>query len=168
MGGFSGTNNLCIDQRGFKTIIQAEATEFLQPSQVLLNSTVTSIEYSSVGAKVMLADGRTLSSDYVLCTFSLGVLQYGDVAFKPALPAWKVEAIQSIVMVGLFKDNIFGSLTVHRLHIPKYSCNSPKVSGLTLRYGCFHLRSIFLINVSGLDGHLCRQGTGEISNLAES
>ncbi|OAX37625.1 amine oxidase [Rhizopogon vinicolor AM-OR11-026] len=103
MGGFSDTNNLCIDPRGFKTIIQAEAAEFLRPSQVSLNSTVTSIEYSSNGATVMLADGRSLSSDYVLCTFSLGVLQYGDVAFDPALPAWKVEAIQSMVMATYTK-----------------------------------------------------------------
>jgi len=101
MGGFSDTNNLCIDQRGFKTIIQAEAAEFLQPSQVLLNSTVTSIEYSSDGATVTLVDGSTLTSDYVLCTFSVGVLQYGDVAFNPTLPAWKVEAIQNMVMVSL-------------------------------------------------------------------
>ncbi|OJA10343.1 hypothetical protein AZE42_10647, partial [Rhizopogon vesiculosus] len=103
MGGFSDTNNLCIDPRGFKTIIQAEAAEFLQPSQVSLNSTVTSIEYSSNGTTVTLADGRSLSSDYVLCTFSVGVLQYGDVAFEPALPAWKVEAIQNMVMATYTK-----------------------------------------------------------------
>src|SRR6267154_215135 len=106
MGGFSNTNNLCIDQRGFKTIVQAEAAEFLQPSQVSLNSTITSIEYSGDGVTVTLVDGRTLSADYVLCTFSLGVLQYGDVAFTPALPAWKVEAIQSLVMVSLLTENI--------------------------------------------------------------
>ncbi|OAX33957.1 amine oxidase [Rhizopogon vinicolor AM-OR11-026] len=103
MGGFSDTNNLCIDPRGFKTIIQAEAAEFLQSSQVSLNSTVTSIEYSSNGATVTLADGSSLSSDYVLCTFSVGVLQYGDVAFEPALPAWKVEAIQNMVMATYTK-----------------------------------------------------------------
>ncbi|KAG1727755.1 uncharacterized protein EDB91DRAFT_1228660 [Suillus paluster] len=98
MGGFSDENNLCIDQRGFKTIIQAEAAEFIQPQQVSLNSVVASIEYSEDGATVTLTDGTTLTSDYVLCTFSLGVLQYGDVAFKPALPSWKMEAIQSMVM----------------------------------------------------------------------
>ncbi|KAG1727753.1 uncharacterized protein EDB91DRAFT_1253725 [Suillus paluster] len=103
MGGFSDTNNLCIDQRGFKTIIQAEAAEFLQPQQVSLNSVVTSIEYSDDGATVTLTDGTTLTSDYVLCTFSLGVLQYGDVAFKPALPSWKMEAIQSLVMATYTK-----------------------------------------------------------------
>ncbi|KAG0694709.1 hypothetical protein DFH29DRAFT_1033165 [Suillus ampliporus] len=103
MGGFSDENNLCIDQRGFKTIIQAEAVEFLQPHQVSLNSVVSSIEYGEDGATVTLANGTTLISDYVLCTFSVGVLQYGDVAFKPDLPEWKVEAIQSMVMATYTK-----------------------------------------------------------------
>ncbi|KAG0694711.1 hypothetical protein DFH29DRAFT_815023 [Suillus ampliporus] len=103
MGGFSDDNNLCIDQRGFKTIVQAEAAEFLQPNQVSLNSVVSSIEYSENGATVTLANGTTLTSDYVLCTFSIGVLQYGDVAFKPALPSWKIEAIQSMVMATYTK-----------------------------------------------------------------
>ncbi|KAG1723143.1 flavin-containing amine oxidoreductase-domain containing protein [Suillus lakei] len=107
MGGFSDENNLCIDQHGFKTIIQTEAAEFLQPEQVFLNSLVTTIAYSEDGATVTLADGTNLTADYVLCTFSLGVLQYGDVAFEPALPSWKMEAIQSMVMVCLLKADIF-------------------------------------------------------------
>ncbi|KAG1856040.1 hypothetical protein DFJ58DRAFT_702647 [Suillus subalutaceus] len=103
MGGFSDENNLCIDQRGFKTIIQAEAVEFLQPEQVSLNSVVTTIAYSGDGVTVTLENGTALTADYVLCTFSLGVLQYGDVAFKPDLPSWKTEAIQSMVMATYTK-----------------------------------------------------------------
>lgn len=103
MGGFSDENNLCIDQRGFKTIIQAEAADFLQPEQVSLNSVVTTIAYSEDGVTVTLQDGTALTADYVLCTFSLGVLQYGDIAFKPTLPSWKVEAIQSMVMATYTK-----------------------------------------------------------------
>ncbi|KAG2741010.1 amine oxidase, partial [Suillus brevipes Sb2] len=103
MGGFSDENNLCIDQRGFKTIIQAEAAEFLQPQQVSLNSVVTTIAYSGDGVTVTLEDNTTLTADYVLCTFSLGVLQYGDIAFKPTLPSWKMEAIQSMVMATYTK-----------------------------------------------------------------
>ncbi|KAG1782128.1 hypothetical protein EV702DRAFT_961311 [Suillus placidus] len=103
MGGFSDQNNLCIDQRGFKTIIQAEAAEFLQPKQVSLNSLVTSIAYSGDGVTVTLKSGTTLTADYVLCTFSLGVLQYGDIAFNPTLPSWKMEAIQSMVMATYTK-----------------------------------------------------------------
>ncbi|KAG1850531.1 hypothetical protein C8R48DRAFT_727486 [Suillus tomentosus] len=103
MGGFSDDNNLCIDQRGFKTIIQAEAADFLQPVQVSLNSVVTTIAYSGDGVTVTLKNGTSLTADYVLCTFSIGVLQYGDIAFKPTLPSWKIEAIQSMVMATYTK-----------------------------------------------------------------
>ena len=100
MGGFSEDNLLCIDQRGFKTIIQAEAAEFLKPSQVMLNSTVKTISYSDSGVQVTLVNGKKLSADYALVTFSLGVLQNDDVSFEPALPDWKQEGIQSITMVS--------------------------------------------------------------------
>jgi polyamine oxidase len=135
MGGFSEDNNLCIDQRGFKIIIQAEAAEFLQPQQVSLNSVVTTIAYSGDGVTVTLEDNTTLTADYVLCTFSVGVLQYGDIAFKPALPSWKVEAIQSMVMVCLLRTYIFNNSACPRLRIPKSSCSSKRSSGLTLRHG---------------------------------
>ena len=99
MGGFSEDNLLSIDQRGFKTFIQKEAASFLKPSQVLLNSTVTKIAYSNNGVTVTLANGKKLSADYAICTFSVGVLQNDDVTFVPELPDWKQEAIQSITMV---------------------------------------------------------------------
>ena len=34
-------------------------------------------------------------------TFSLGVLQNDEVVFEPRLPAWKVEAIESMTMVSI-------------------------------------------------------------------
>lgn len=89
---------MSIDQRGFKYFIQAEAAEFLQPEQLMLNATVTNITYSSEGVNVTLKDGTLLVADYALCTFSLGVLQNDDVVFEPSLPDWKQEAIQSMVM----------------------------------------------------------------------
>ncbi|KAI0063014.1 amine oxidase [Artomyces pyxidatus] len=97
-GGFSDSNLMSIDQRGFKHIIQAEAAEFLTDEQVMLNATVKSIKYSKIGASVTLVDGTTMTADYVISTFSLGVLQQDDVVFEPALPEWKVEAIQSMTM----------------------------------------------------------------------
>lgn len=99
MGGFSEDNLLCIDQRGFKTIVQAEAAEFLKPEQLRLNSTVKTISYSDKGVNVTFTDGKHLSADYALVTFSVGVLQNDDVAFEPTLPDWKMEAIQTITMV---------------------------------------------------------------------
>ncbi|KAI5118801.1 hypothetical protein M0805_005143 [Coniferiporia weirii] len=103
MGGFSEDNLLCIDQRGFKTIIQAEAAEFLTPAQLMLNATVKEISYSASGVNVTLTNGTHLSADYALVTFSLGVLQNDDVVFKPTLPDWKQEAIQSITMATYTK-----------------------------------------------------------------
>ncbi|CCM00964.1 uncharacterized protein FIBRA_03012 [Fibroporia radiculosa] len=103
VGGFSDTNQMSIDQRGFKYFIQAEAEEFLQPQQLMLNSTVTNITYSSSGVNVTLTDGTLLVADYALCTFSLGVLQNDDVSFEPSLPDWKQEAIQSMVMATYTK-----------------------------------------------------------------
>ncbi|PCH42978.1 amine oxidase [Wolfiporia cocos MD-104 SS10] len=102
-GGFGDDNQMSIDQRGFKYFIQAEAAEFLQPEQVKYNATVTKIAYSSDGVDVTLASGEVLSADYVLCTFSVGVLQNDDVTFDPPLPAWKQEAIQGIVMATYTK-----------------------------------------------------------------
>jgi polyamine oxidase len=95
---------LCIDQRGFKTIIQQEAKEFLDSDRVMLNSTVENISYSPYGGvEVTLTDGSTrLSADYAIVTFSLGVLQNDDVRFEPDLPMWKVEGIHSMKMVGHF------------------------------------------------------------------
>ncbi|KAI0753776.1 amine oxidase [Fomes fomentarius] len=95
---FSPENVLSIDQRGFKTIVQGEAAAFLKEKNVRFNATVTEIHRSKKGVTVTLADGTTLSADYALCTFSLGVLQHDDVKFVPPLPAWKQEAIHSMSM----------------------------------------------------------------------
>lgn len=90
---------MAVDQRGFKSLIQLEAYSFLDPSQLRLNSTVEVISSSRKGVKVTLTDGTVLTSDYALCTFSLGVLQHDDVRFEPELPVWKQEAIHSMTMV---------------------------------------------------------------------
>ncbi|KAJ7617861.1 amine oxidase [Roridomyces roridus] len=102
-GGFSGRNLLSVDQRGFKHLIQAESEKFLQPEQVLLNATVRRIAYSPERVVVTLADGTSISADYVISTFSLGVLQNDDVLFRPALPMWKMEAIHSMTMATYTK-----------------------------------------------------------------
>lgn len=90
---------MCIDQRGYAYIAQAEAAEFLQPQQVVYNETVDLIEYGN-NVTVHTTSGLTITADHVLCTFSVGVLQNSDVVFQPPLPNWKVEAINSIEMVS--------------------------------------------------------------------
>ena len=77
---------MSLDQRGFKTLIQQEAAEFLSANQRLLNATVRTVAHSQDGVTLTLANGTTLSADYALCTFSLGVLQNDDVRFHPSLP----------------------------------------------------------------------------------
>ncbi|KAJ7279026.1 amine oxidase [Mycena rebaudengoi] len=102
-GGFSEDNLLSIDQRGFKTLIQSEANEFLKPGQVSLSSVVKKISYSANSVEVTLSDGKHVTGDYAICTFSLGVLQNDDVKFEPSLPAYKQEAIQSMTMATYTK-----------------------------------------------------------------
>ncbi|KAI0320296.1 amine oxidase [Amylostereum chailletii] len=97
-GGYSHDNLLTVDQRGFASVMQEEAAEFLSEEQVALNATVESIEYSKEGVEVALKGGERLSADYALVTFSLGVLQNGDVRFEPQLPEWKSEAIHGMTM----------------------------------------------------------------------
>ncbi|KAI9430828.1 amine oxidase [Lactarius indigo] len=102
-GGFSEDNLLSIDQRGIKHLIQAEAEEFLKQSQVRLQATVATIEYSDSEVLVTLTDGTMLTAQFAICTFSLGVLQHDDVRFYPPLPDWKVEAIHSLTMATYTK-----------------------------------------------------------------
>ena len=77
---------MCLDQRGFKALIQQEAAEFLSVKQRLLSATVRTVAHSQDGVTLTLANGTTLSADYALCTFSVGVLQNDDVQFHPLLP----------------------------------------------------------------------------------
>ncbi|KAJ6619021.1 hypothetical protein B0H10DRAFT_2176066 [Mycena sp. CBHHK59/15] len=97
-GGFSDTNLMSIDQHGFKALIQSEAAEFIHPGQVSLDSIVKTVSYSPDGVNVTLSNGRSITGDYAICTFSLGVLQNVDVEFEPSLPEYKREAIQSMTM----------------------------------------------------------------------
>lgn len=60
---------MSVDERGFKTILQSEASAFMREDQLRLNSTVNVISYSYDGVQVQLTDGRTLSADHVICTF---------------------------------------------------------------------------------------------------
>ena len=96
-----------MDQRGFKRLIQAEADQLGHhpgdPNRlrIMLNSTVQIIRYDASGVEVQLESGRVLRAEYVIVTFSLGVLQNDEVVFEPRLPAWKVEAIESMTMVSI-------------------------------------------------------------------
>ncbi|KDQ59970.1 hypothetical protein JAAARDRAFT_56889 [Jaapia argillacea MUCL 33604] len=152
-GGFSDENYLCIDQRGFKTIVQAEASEFLDQHQVLYNATITDIAYSPSGVQVSLADGRVINGQYSIVTFSLGVLQHDDVVFEPTLPDWKVEAIQSMTMATYskiffqFPDNFWFD-TQFALYADKERGRYPVWQSLDLQ-GFFEGSGILFVTVTG-------------------
>lgn len=124
---------MSIDQRQFSYIAQAEAATFLQPEQLILNQTVNLVEYSNDGVTVKTTGGQTITADYVLCTFSAGVLQNKDVVFQPAFPDWKVEAINSIDMVSWCLGFNSGCLPWARLRTPRFTFNSTTPSGSILR-----------------------------------
>lgn len=99
---FGRDNNYVFDQRGFNAWLVGEASTFLDLSnddpRVLLNTTVSSIDYSESGVTVHLSDGECVSAEKAICTFSLGVLQNDVVEFVPQLPRWKQEAIEQFQM----------------------------------------------------------------------
>ena len=64
-----------------------------------LSNVVSSIDYSAAsGVTVKMTNGSSLTSDYVVCTIPLGVLQSGSVKFTPALPAAKLTAMSHLKM----------------------------------------------------------------------
>ncbi|QIW99487.1 hypothetical protein AMS68_005005 [Peltaster fructicola] len=111
---FSEANNFATDQRGFNIFIKGFASEYLKNNdpRLLLNTTVTSIDYSSgSGVTVYLrptvnstsSAPTCITAKYAINTFSLGVLQQSiagnaPVSFKLALPAWKQSAILNFNM----------------------------------------------------------------------
>lgn len=98
---FGDNDNFITDQRGFSTWLAGEASTFLAPNdtRLLLDTTVAGVAYSDAGVTVTFADGGgCVEARYAICTFALGVLQNEVVAFEPALPRWKREAIAEFQM----------------------------------------------------------------------
>jgi monoamine oxidase len=80
---------------------------------VCLDSRVKNVAYSENGVVVEAGDRRYKAS-YALVTVSVGVLQSKKIAFQPALPVWKQDAIDHLRMGNMqkviipFKKDIFG------------------------------------------------------------
>ncbi|KAK3711619.1 hypothetical protein QZH41_003790 [Actinostola sp. cb2023] len=91
-----GTDFLVTDSRGFWTLFQDLYKGFEE--KIKLNKTVTGIKYNSSFVEVTTRDGEVYTADYVLCTFSTGVLASDMVKFTPPLPEWKQEAILKMPM----------------------------------------------------------------------
>ena len=92
---FSSTDLFLNDPRGYWSLFEDFYSDF--PEKILLNKTVTKIQYSSEGVLVT-AGGQDFRADYALSTFSNGVLASDLVEFEPPLPTWKKEAIYRMRM----------------------------------------------------------------------
>ncbi|KIY46147.1 amine oxidase [Fistulina hepatica ATCC 64428] len=100
---FSDVDLMAVDPRGFKSIIQDEAMEFMRPDHILLNTTVKGISYNEDQARIVLDSGEVITADHAICTFSVGVLQQNNVEYTPDFPAWKREAVQAMKMATYTK-----------------------------------------------------------------
>ncbi len=73
-------------------------------TQIFNNEKVTKIEYSPEGGvKISVRGGGTYTARTAICTFSVGMLQSGDVEFAPGLPKNKMEALKTIKLGHLSK-----------------------------------------------------------------
>eukprot|EP01117_Protostelium_nocturnum_P000292 TRINITY_DN1035_c0_g1_i2.p1 TRINITY_DN1035_c0_g1~~TRINITY_DN1035_c0_g1_i2.p1 ORF type:complete len:408 (+),score=143.82 TRINITY_DN1035_c0_g1_i2:80-1303(+) len=71
----------------------------LSPSlseRILLNHVVEKIEYEKDEGVTVYTNKGVFQSQFVLCTFPLGILKERTVSFSPPLPAWKQDAIEKI------------------------------------------------------------------------
>jgi polyamine oxidase len=92
---------MVVDQRGYNYVIDYLAGTFLSVNEtgqindtrLHLNTVVTDISYTGDGVRVTSAGGKVFFGDYIICTFSIGVLQKGNLTFSPPLPQQKLIAI---------------------------------------------------------------------------
>ena len=96
----SSTELIIKDTRGYAVIIENMLNEIIgnNTEMLKLNKTVTGIAQGEHSITVTVDGGETYDADYVVLTFSLGVLQDDRVTFTPALPEWKQDAIQHFLM----------------------------------------------------------------------
>ncbi|MGY8997247.1 MAG: flavin monoamine oxidase family protein [Alphaproteobacteria bacterium] len=80
---------------------------------VSLNTRADRVDWSASGVTVETPKG-TVSARLALCTVSTGILGSGEIAFSPALPDWKTQAINGLPMgtenkMGIaFDKDVFG------------------------------------------------------------
>ena len=88
------------DNKGNEHMVQEMLDETLarQSEKLILNKVVTEIERKGDEVIVRTKSGDNFTADYVIVTFSLGVLQKGRVKFTPPLPEWKMDSIAQFRM----------------------------------------------------------------------
>lgn len=93
------------DPRGFEAVVHHIAKQFLSykgeditDPRIKLNQVVKKIYYSKSGVEVTTEEGCTYHAKAVVVSVSIGVLQSDLIAFEPALPEWKEQAITEFSM----------------------------------------------------------------------
>ncbi|KAL9252012.1 Polyamine oxidase 1-like protein [Drosera capensis] len=93
------------DPRGFEAVVHHIAKQFLSykgeditDPRIKLNQVVRKIYYSKSGVEVTTEDGCTYHAEAAIVSVSVGVLQSDLIAFEPALPEWKEQAITEFSM----------------------------------------------------------------------
>ncbi|XP_038060754.1 polyamine oxidase 1-like [Patiria miniata] len=90
------------EQRGFKSYFDANFLLMTDPAsrdKILFNKEVVEVNYGSPDhVTVTCRDGSVYQAEWVICTFSLGVLQRQMVKFTPGFPGWKTRELNRFVM----------------------------------------------------------------------
>jgi monoamine oxidase len=93
----AGNNNYALSDRTFLSVIE-EHCESILPF-IRYNKKVTEINYSAADTvEVMVSGGARFSCSRVIVTVPLQILKNNVIDFIPALPDWKVNAIDKIGM----------------------------------------------------------------------
>ncbi|XP_071117949.1 uncharacterized protein [Haliotis cracherodii] len=81
------------DDRGYEFILKKYVENVLEENdqRIRLNETVKTINYTDTNVSVTTASGKIFTADFVIVTFSIGVLKSGSVTFIPPLPDWKMD-----------------------------------------------------------------------------
>ena len=101
----NGKQYFISDPRGYSHIVDEMAQSFLSPDdpRLLLNHTVDVINWDRNGVSVSTKTGDVFTADYLLVTFSVGVLKSNAVSFKPQLPPQILEPIYKVAMANYIK-----------------------------------------------------------------
>ncbi|KAG6630298.1 polyamine oxidase 1-like [Carya illinoinensis] len=99
---FGEQEYLVADERGYEYLLYKMAEDFLFTSEgnildsrLKLNKVVRELQQSRNGVKVLTEDGCVYEANYVVLSASIGVLQSDLISFRPPLPRWKMEAIET-------------------------------------------------------------------------
>jgi len=90
----AGENNFMLKDSDFLSIIEQQFQEIIPLIRV--EKPVSEINYSSSTVIVKCSDGEEFTTDKVIVTVPLSILQDGDISFLPALPKEKILSFNRI------------------------------------------------------------------------